>query len=286
MRRAPGLGTRMRLPWRCTRRWIQRPTFDILNTCRQGQDFREETGAHFYAQAHISTQSASSLESAWLPFTHEDQVRRGRAEPASRSGPQACLSERRIPRLSFPAAIVFGWNSGKTIDSGRNPSRIAMSVPSNTDSHSAASDVRKSGGASLVNARLRKHADYQRVYAAARKRRSASMSWFLARQPETNQGPGGAEAAQARVGLTVGKVLGKAHDRNRIKRRLREVLRRHLGELPQGCDLILHPGRTVLTMEFSKLDAEIVRILQQANADCARAREVDGSGAAKAEAVR
>jgi ribonuclease P protein component len=278
----------MRLPWRSARRWIQRPTFDILNTCRQGQYFRQETGAHFYAQAHISTQPASSLESAWLPFTHEDEIRRGRAEQASRRGPQARLSKRRIPRLSFPAAVVFGWNSGKTTDSGRNPSRIAMSVPSNIDSHSAASDVRKSGRASLAGARLRKHADYQRVYAAARKRRSASMSWFLARQPESNQGPGGgnAEAAQARVGLTVGKVLGKAHDRNRIKRRLREVLRRHLGELPQGCDLILHPGRTVLTMEFSKLDAEIVRILQQANADCARAREVDGSGAAKAEAVR
>ncbi len=30
-----------------------------------------------------------------------------------------------------------------------------------------------------------------------------------------------------RVGLTAGKVLGKAHERNRIKRRMRESLRRH-----------------------------------------------------------
>jgi hypothetical protein len=34
--------------------------------------------------------------------------------------------------------------------------------------------------------------------------------------------------------------------------------------LPQGCDLILHPRRSVLTLEFAKLEAEIVRILQQA----------------------
>lgn len=89
------------------------------------------------------------------------------------------------------------------------------------------------------------------------------MSWFLA--PQTVPAPG------PRVGLTVGKVLGKAHERNRIKRRLRESLRRHLELLPAGCDLILHPHRSVLTMDFSKLDAEIVRILGQANADAARA---------------
>ena len=73
-----------------------------------------------------------------------------------------------------------------------------------------------------------------------------------------------------RVGLTAGKVLGKAHDRNRIKRRMREALRRHLELLPSGFDLIFHPRRVVLTMDFAKLEAEIVRILQQANAEATR----------------
>jgi ribonuclease P protein component len=71
------------------------------------------------------------------------------------------------------------------------------------------------------------------------------------------------------VGLTAGKVLGKAHERNRIKRRMREALRRHVELLPEGCDLILHPRRSVLTVEFRKLEAEIVRILQQANTEAA-----------------
>ena len=117
---------------------------------------------------------------------------------------------------------------------------------------------------SLTGARLCKHADYQRAYAAGRKRQSASMSWFLAPQAcrPCIAGP--------RVGLTAGKVLGKAHERNRIKRRMREVLRRHIDLLPQGFDLILHPRRVVLTIEFTKLEAEVVRILQQANAEAAR----------------
>jgi len=116
---------------------------------------------------------------------------------------------------------------------------------------------------SLVGSRLRKHADYGRVYARGRKRRSASMSWWLAPQSDGS-------TARARVGLTVGKVLGKAHERNRIKRRMRDVLRRHLELLPPACDLVFHPRRDVLTLEFAKLEAEIVRILEQANAEAAR----------------
>ncbi|MGB6193667.1 MAG: ribonuclease P protein component [Terracidiphilus sp.] len=115
---------------------------------------------------------------------------------------------------------------------------------------------------SLAGLRLRKHADYQNAYANARKRQSASMSWFLALQA--------LPASTPRVGLTAGKVVGRAHERNRIKRRMREVLRRHVDLLPQGCDLVLHPRRTVLTLEFAKLDAEVVRILQQAAEEASR----------------
>ena len=118
---------------------------------------------------------------------------------------------------------------------------------------------------SLAAARLCKHADYQRAYAASRKRQSPSMSWFLA--PQTLPAPG------PRVGLTVGKVLGKAHDRNRMKRRMREALRLHVDLLTDGFDLILHPRRSVLTAEFPKLEAEVVRILQQARVEAARMSE-------------
>ena len=100
------------------------------------------------------------------------------------------------------------------------------------------------------------------------------MSWFLA--PQTPQIPApqipGAPVTRTgpRVGLTVGKVLGKATQRNRIKRRMREALRRHVDLLPQGCDLIFHPRRIVLTMEFAQLEAEVVRILEQARTEASR----------------
>jgi ribonuclease P protein component len=108
-------------------------------------------------------------------------------------------------------------------------------------------------------ARLRKHADYQRVYKSTRKQFSASMTWFLAARAADAR----SETDGPRVGLTVGKVIGKAHERNRIKRRMRQVVRKHLQELPSGIDLVLHPRRSVMEMEFVKLDSEILRIFRQ-----------------------
>lgn len=142
-----------------------------------------------------------------------------------------------------------------------------MQTPSNDDFHPT---VHAGEGMrlSLTGRRLQRHADYQAAYAGSRKRQSASMSWFLAHQ---------AKPAGPRVGLTVGKVIGKAHERNRIKRRMREALRRHADLLPAGCDLILHPRRTVMTLEFAKLEGEIVRILQQASVEAVRMGQVQAA---------
>jgi ribonuclease P protein component len=146
-----------------------------------------------------------------------------------------------------------------------NPSISGANQPQPTDPFQAApTSISQSPVQSLAGVRLRKHPDYQRVYAAGRKRQSASMSWFLA--PRTQDPRSEADhSSTPRIGLTVGKVIGKAHERNRIKRRMREALRRHLDLLPPASDLIFHPRRAVLTVEFAKLEAEIMRILHQAN---------------------
>jgi ribonuclease P protein component len=113
---------------------------------------------------------------------------------------------------------------------------------------------------SLTGFRLRRHADYQSAYKAARKHQSSSMSWFLAPQADHVK----ESSSSARVGLTVGKVIGPAHERNRIKRRMRDCLRKHTELLPAGFDLIIHPRRSVLTIDYTKLESEVVRILTQA----------------------
>jgi ribonuclease P protein component len=107
----------------------------------------------------------------------------------------------------------------------------------------------------LRSARLRKHADYQRVYKESRKHFSPSMSYFFRFRTSLDNVPEG-----PRVGLTAGRVLGKAVDRNRIKRRMREAVRMNLSRLPQKVDVVLHPRKSVIDMEFAKLQTEVARI--------------------------
>lgn len=105
--------------------------------------------------------------------------------------------------------------------------------------------------------RLRRHADYQRVYQAGRKQFSPSMSYFFRLRARDELTP---YYAGPRVGLTAGRVLGKAVERNRIKRRMRDAARAHLELLPPYADVVLHPRRLVLKLEFAKLEREVAKI--------------------------
>lgn len=113
--------------------------------------------------------------------------------------------------------------------------------------------------------RLRKHSDYQRVYKASRKQFAKQMTYFFTLRPQL--GPDGtplrdAEESTPRVGLTVGKVMGKAVDRNRIKRRMREAVRKNIASLSLPVDVVLHPRRSVIDLDFTVLDREVAQVFR------------------------
>ena len=97
--------------------------------------------------------------------------------------------------------------------------------------------------------RLRRRVEFDRVYKGGERHSSANMTViFLA-----------AASGGPRVGFTAGKALGGAVERNRIRRRLREAVRRHLRELKTPAEVVFHPRKSALRAEFSQLEAEVTR---------------------------
>src|SRR5258707_15386477 len=91
------------------------------------------------------------------------------------------------------------------------------------------------------------------------------MTYFFTLRPQL--GPDGTAlrdvaAGSPRVGLTVGKVMGKAVERNRIKRRMREAVRKNLSSLRMPVDVVLHPRRSVIDLEFAALEREAAKIFR------------------------
>ena len=60
----------------------------------------------------------------------------------------------------------------------------------------------------------------------------------------------------------MGKVLGGAVERNRMKRRLRETVRLHWPGIPVPVDVVINPKKSVLKVEFSELGNEISRAFE------------------------
>jgi ribonuclease P protein component len=116
--------------------------------------------------------------------------------------------------------------------------------------------------------RLRKHADYQRVYASSRKQFAKQMTFFYSMRSEERR----SDTTGPRIGLTVGKVMGKAVDRNRIKRRMRECIRLKSGLIQAPVDVILHPRRDVIELEFAKLECAVAQVFQVIQATIDKAK--------------
>jgi ribonuclease P protein component len=110
------------------------------------------------------------------------------------------------------------------------------------------------------SSRLLRHADFERVYKQGRRHFSASMTVFYWPRPEMDATRAGAPAPQGlRVGFTVGRALGGAVQRNRMKRRLREAVR--LTRPPAGvaADVVINPKKSLLATDFAAVLNEVSR---------------------------
>jgi ribonuclease P protein component len=103
--------------------------------------------------------------------------------------------------------------------------------------------------------RLLRHADFERVYKQGRRHFSASMTVFYLLRQESKAN---AEIASGlRVGFTVGRALGGAVQRNRMKRRLREAVRLTRPVPGPNADVVINPKKVLLSTDFEVVMNEV-----------------------------
>lgn len=93
--------------------------------------------------------------------------------------------------------------------------------------------------------------EFDAVYRARKRRSSTHFTVFF----RANQLP------QSRFGFSIKKELGGAVVRNRIRRRMREIVRCHRLEISAGWDIVIHPKSSVARAEFLELTADLLRVL-------------------------
>ena len=98
------------------------------------------------------------------------------------------------------------------------------------------------------------------MYREGKKLFAAHMTVFYRRRSETGE---------ARIGFTVGRVLGGAVQRNRIKRRMREAARACRAALPPSVDVVINPRKSALTAEYAQMLGEVQRAFASIARQCA-----------------
>jgi ribonuclease P protein component len=94
--------------------------------------------------------------------------------------------------------------------------------------------------------------EFDAVYRAGKRRSSSHFTVFF----RANELP------VSRFGFSIKKALGSAVVRNRIRRRMREMVRCHRLEIPARWDIVIHPKGAAVRAAFATLTADLLRLLQ------------------------
>ena len=100
--------------------------------------------------------------------------------------------------------------------------------------------------------RLRKAGDFELIRKTAKKADCSAFMLFVARRDDSG-------GAFSRLGIVASKRVGCAVERNKLKRRFRDIFRKNLENLPTGCDFVIFVRRAALNFEYSNLAERFLR---------------------------
>jgi ribonuclease P protein component len=99
--------------------------------------------------------------------------------------------------------------------------------------------------------RVRRRQEYQAVYEHGTRLSGSLMTVFFHRNT----------LGRSRLGIAATRKMGPAVVRNRAKRRVRDVFRRH--RLAEAIDIVVIPRRNLATADFVRVESEYCGILKR-----------------------
>ena len=134
---------------------------------------------------------------------------------------------------------------GQRPQGARQPPREGQSktLRLNGDRHAPARDMERTTS-------LKKNYEFRRLYTRGKSAEGSRLVLYV-RQNRTEGN---------RLGITVGKKLGKAVVRNRIRRRIREIYRLNEARLARGRDLVVVARSRSVDAKFRELEEEFLRL--------------------------
>ncbi len=105
------------------------------------------------------------------------------------------------------------------------------------------------------NARLRKTREFENVFENGLKIVKQSIVVFYLLNDEE----------ESRLGVVASRKTGKAHVRNRIKRRMRELFRTNRHIMSSSMDIVVIARRTITKHSFNQIKQDFCEMLDEAN---------------------
>lgn len=221
----------------------------------------------------FDTYRLSPYTEKFEPVSRTQHVRRGASEMrlarlAQRNDaggtyetdfPRPLAKSRQCPREPFNRTIasgpkhmvsVFACRPKTVVPCSRDAARKAAgSSPSATREPSATPS-----NSFPKSARLLRPTEFRKVYDEGFRVNSPLFSAFCWKAPEP---------AGVRVGLTLPRALGKAVRRNRMKRRLRDAVRRRLAQFDPHLWIVVNPRRAAFDAPSQLIEHEVDRLVER-----------------------
>nr|WP_300002712.1 ribonuclease P protein component [Tissierella sp.] len=99
--------------------------------------------------------------------------------------------------------------------------------------------------------RIRKNMEFKNIYKTGKNYWNRNLVLYVKKNGLT----------ETRVGYTITKKIGNAVVRNKIRRRMKEIVRLNFHNIKEGYDLVFIAKRSILNIPYQELEGSMIHIM-------------------------